>query len=125
MFKHLGGSIICICFRQSAANSPSPKRLFKSITYSPKKFSKIIMGQWTPKMVHTPPQTVAPNATFQPTSTSSPSKLESLTPLRYPAPAPASILPSSPCAFFSPRQIPTPDEYELADQLLEAAPITP
>lgn len=88
-------------------------------------FSASNTGQWTPTMVHTPPETVAPSATFQPTLASSPCKLEPMTPVRYPAPAAASILSSSPYPLYSPEQMTAREEYELAEQILEAMPMTP
>jgi hypothetical protein len=88
-------------------------------------FSTDNIGQWTPTLVHTQPETVAPSATFQLTLASSPCKLEPMTPLRYPAPAAASILSSSPCPLYSPGQISAREEYELAEQILEAMPMPP
>jgi hypothetical protein len=83
------------------------------------------IAQWTPTVLHTPPETVAPNATFQPTLASSPCRLEPITPLRYPAPAVAPILSSSPCPLYSSEQMSAQEEYELAEQILEAMPMTP
>ena len=109
----------------SAANLSFSRGILVEHQLCSESFSTDAMGPWTPTMVHTPPQTVAPNATLQPTLASSPCKLEPMTPLSYTAPAPLSILSSSPCPLYSPEQMSVREEYELAEQLLEAMPVTP
>jgi hypothetical protein len=81
--------------------------------------------QWTPFIIPTSPETVAPSATFQSTLISSPCKFEPMTPLSYPVPAAASILSSSLCLLYPPEQMSAQEEFELAEQILEATPITP
>jgi hypothetical protein len=111
----------------SAANLSFSRSILDEHQLSSDGFPPEAMGQWTPTMVHTPPQTIAPSVTFQPALAPSPCKLEPMTPLRYaaPAPAPASILSSSPCLLYSPEHLSAQEEYELAEQILEAMPMTP
>ena len=109
----------------SAANLSFSRGILDEHHLSSESFFTDGTGQWTAPMVHTPPQTVAPNATFQPSLASSPCKIGPMTPVRYPAPAPTSILSSSPSHLYSPEQMATREEYEFAEQLLEAMPVTP
>jgi hypothetical protein len=108
----------------SAANLSFSRGILDEQQMSPDNFSTGSIGQWIPTMAYTPPETVAPSATFQATLASSPCKLEPMTPLRYPAPAPASILSSSPYPLYSPGQLSIREEYELAEQIIEAIPMT-
>jgi hypothetical protein len=109
----------------SAANLSFSRGILDEHEVPSDNFSTGNIEQWTPLMVSTPPETVVPSAMFQPTLISSPRKVEPMTPLSYPAPSAASILSSSPCLFYPPEQMSAREEYELAEQILEAMPITP
>ncbi len=108
----------------SAVNPSFSRDIFGDHQPPSDDFTSGSVPQWTLPTVQTPPQTVAPSATFHPILASSPCKLEPMTPQRYPAPA-TFILSSSPCQLYSSNQLTSQQDYEMAEQLLEAMPVTP
>jgi hypothetical protein len=109
----------------SAANLSFSRAILNEHEVASDNFPAGNIEQWTPFIVPTSPETVAPSATFQSALISSPCKFEPMTPLSYPVPAAASILSSSPCLLYPPEQMSAQEEFELAEQILEAMPITP